>query len=112
MTRIDSIIGDYMAQSNSIIGIKLSSGEEVIGTFSEQSTTEILVLDKPVVLAHVRTQQGISATFVPVVHGAGDLETLNIRIAAVTILPYNVSSDVKKAYLQNTSSLDLSAIKL
>ena len=90
-----------LVKKNDTVTIKLSSGEEIIGEFIEETDTEI-VINKPTVLT--AAQQGVQ--FMPWILTAED-QRIPISKRHVAAAPMVVKDEVSKAYTQSTTNIAL-----
>jgi hypothetical protein len=91
--------------------IKLVSGEELIASVNENLSGQISYV-KPRVFVMQHNQSGqVQAALVPYIMSAPD-ETIEINASAIVSIVSSVSKQLEDAYLQHTSSIDLTAAKL
>lgn len=89
-------------EENDIISIKLTTKEEVIGKFIESKDNH-WVISKPFILT--ASQQGLG--FVPFIITASELVD-NIEMNSDNFVGISYTeSEIKKAYIQNTSGITL-----
>lgn len=98
--------------SNQVLAFKLLSGEEVIAEVVRRSLTSISAYEWTVRRPHVLRfhpvapgQMGLA--FVPLTLSNPNLETLIIETKSLLFAPFEVSAEVEKQYLQQTSGIAL-----
>lgn len=82
------------------ITVKLNSSEEIIATFVEESDTQV-VIEKAVIL--IQSQQGVGMMPWMMSAEEGKIELNRNSIIAVC----KTNSDVAKAYMENTTSIQI-----
>lgn len=91
-----------------VIGIKLANGEELIARCSNYVKGEVtssLTIDTPRVIGLQETQKGIGLGFMPYILGNPDAEiTLQASVIASV---YGPKAEIEKAYMSQTSKIQL-----
>ncbi len=97
--------------SNQVLAFKLLSGEEVIAEVLSQALNPVVTswnLRRPHVLRFHPVGPGqMGLAFVPLTLSNPNLETLRIEGKSLLFAPFEVSVEVEKQYLQQTSGIAL-----
>jgi hypothetical protein len=90
-----------------VIGIKLPSGEELIGGLIEDLDAETLTLDRPMAMVmHRLPNNQVGTAIVPAFQSLKN-DRASFVIANLPCKPWEVSEDVESEYLRATSGIEL-----
>lgn len=91
-----------------VIGIKLANGEELIARCSNYVKGEVvttLMIESPRVIGLQETKQGIGLGFMPYILGNPDAEIMLQALVIASV--YEPKAEIEKAYLSQTSKIQL-----